>query len=195
MHPNESYWVKTCEEPAASTSTSTSTTTTTTTTTTTATTDSNISGDKGSNTEVVASESADTNQLDPSLEVLAPRRRTRVVCWTDTGSFVKLISIANCLLNLYFLPQTRIQIQPTQDNDTSEDYDDADDYESNESDDNWVMPTSKKKAKKETTAKTPKFPRRSSARKAKSSTIERYRCSDLFYKFYWNFFYNEIIAN
>ncbi|KAK6641993.1 hypothetical protein RUM44_013716 [Polyplax serrata] len=146
VHPNESYWVKTCEEPAASTSTSTSTTTTTTTTTTTATTDSNISGDKGSNTEVVASESADTNQLDPSLEVLAPRRRTRV---------------------------TRIQIQPTQDNDTSEDYDDADDYESNESDDNWVMPTSKKKAKKETTAKTPKFPRRSSARKAKSSTIER----------------------
>lgn len=78
VHPNEGYWMKTYEEPAATTSSGASTTTTTTITTA----DSSVgNGDKGNGKDVVAStsESADANHQDDSLDCLVPRRRTRVV--------------------------------------------------------------------------------------------------------------------
>lgn len=82
MHPNEAYWMKTCEEPTTTVAT-TVTATTTTTTSAINTGDLNTTSGEKSNakeTTVSAGEGIGNNQQDLSIDGLIPRRRTRVVC-------------------------------------------------------------------------------------------------------------------
>lgn len=156
------------DEPAPTTATTTAATTTATSTTVTtaavSTPPTSNLVNKGKDNQV---ESADSvlNQSGV-LEELAPRKRTRVVIFNHKIYFYT-VPIFN---NKTFQFQTRLQLKLDEQDDFDEELGEDEAFESSESDDNWELPqSSKKRARKETTPKSLKLPKRSSGKKNKAS--------------------------